>query len=227
MTSFGPWDPWGGGLRWATILENDARAHFRGFFKPMMKSSFRDVLDGTSNTIACGEINTDLGDRDITTIALNNPGQWWTLVDNVNDCAQSISQTRPRFWAEGIGQQDWPSDNQLDNPNHGRGFMWANSEPLWTTFTTIKAPNTELCSLGRAADEMMGSLSSRHQGGAHVLMGDGAVKFVTESIDTGSLIGQVFHDHTTGPTVPGSPSPFGLWGALGTRASKEVIDQEF
>ncbi len=230
MTSFGPWDPWTGNLRWGTVLENDARAHLRGFFKPMLSSKFRDVLDGLANTIACGEINTDLGDRDITTIALNNPGQWWNLVDNVHDCKPSISQTRPRFWADGIVQVTggaWPSNNQLDLATNGRGYMWANGEPLWSGFTTIKAPNTELCSIGRAADELIGSASSRHQGGAHVLMGDGAVKFFTDSIDTGSGIGQVFWDHTSGPTVPGSPSPFGLWGALGTRANKEVIDKEF
>ena len=30
-----------------------------------------------------------------------------------------------------------------------------------------------------------------------------------------------------GPYVPsGSASPFGLWGSLGTRASKEVIEEE-
>ncbi len=230
MTSFGPWDPWTGNLRWATVLQNDARAHLRGFFKPMLPSSFRDILDGLANTIAAGEINTDLGDRDITTIALNNPGQWWTLVDNVHDCRSSISQTRPRFWADTIVQvtgSTWPGDNQLDVAANGRGFMWANGEPLWTGFTTIKAPNTELCSIGRSADELIGSASSRHQGGAHVLMGDGAVKFITNSIDTGSGIRQVFWDHTSGPTVPGSPSPFGLWGRLGTRANKEIIDREF
>ncbi len=37
-------------------------------------------------------------------------------------------------------------------------------------------------------------------------------------------------DILTGPNsinLAGSPSPYGLWGMLGTRASKEVIDKEF
>ncbi|SMP66802.1 prepilin-type N-terminal cleavage/methylation domain-containing protein/prepilin-type processing-associated H-X9-DG domain-containing protein [Neorhodopirellula lusitana] len=230
MTSNGPYDPWTNNLRWSTVIEKDARAHYRGFFRPMMDSRFRDVLDGLANTIAAGEINTDLGDHDITTIALRAPRNWWNFVDNRNECAGAISTQRPRFWGEGIVQvaSGDPGKNQLDNSERARGYMWANGEPLWTSFMTIKAPNTELCSLGGSGAEMSGSTSSRHQGGTHVLMGDGAVKFITDSIDTGSHNGMVFHDHTGNrPTVPGAASPFGVWGALGTRASKEVIDAEF
>ena len=70
---------------------------------------------------------------------------------------------------------------------------------------------------------------SRHQGGCHVLLADGAVKFITDSIDTGNLgRGQVGNqaNHDDPQSVPGAPSPYGFWGALGTRASKEVIDEE-
>ena len=58
-------------------------------------------------------------------------------------------------------------------------------------------------------------------------MADGAVKFVTDSIEAG--------DQTAGFTTaggaaiarqPGQASPYGLWGALGTRAMKEVIEEE-
>ncbi len=76
------------------------------------------------------------------------------------------------------------------------------------------------------------SASSRYQGGAHVLMGDGAVKFITNSIEAGSPTHGTVRQlgtamDTTLPTVPGSQSPFGLWGALGTRASSEVIQGQF
>ncbi|MBB3206862.1 prepilin-type processing-associated H-X9-DG protein [Rhodopirellula rubra] len=71
--------------------------------------------------------------------------------------------------------------------------------------------------------------SSRHQGGCHVLMTDGAVKFITDSIEVGnSASGHVgIHGARTDLETPGSQSPFGLWGALGTHASKEIIDEEF
>jgi prepilin-type processing-associated H-X9-DG protein len=75
----------------------------------------------------------------------------------------------------------------------------------------------------------MGSISSRHQGGGHVLMGDGAVKFITDSIEAGNNNSAMVSDQSQVPgCLPaGSESPFGLWGALGTRASKEIIGEEF
>jgi prepilin-type processing-associated H-X9-DG protein len=46
----------------------------------------------------------------------------------------------------------------------------------------------------------------RHRGGTHVLMGDGAVRFITDSIEAG--------DHSRS-----EKSQYGLWGRLGTRAN--------
>ena len=68
--------------------------------------------------------------------------------------------------------------------------------------------------------------SSRHQGGAHILMGDGAVKFITDSIEAGNSNRQMTSYHGSPATVAGEESPYGLWGSLGTRANKEVIETE-
>ena len=59
-------------------------------------------------------------------------------------------------------------------------------------------------------------------------MGDGAVKFITDSIDAGNgNARQVsYHGQPTQP-APGSASQYGLWGSLGSRANKEIIDGEF
>ena len=72
----------------------------------------------------------------------------------------------------------------------------------------------------------MGTAGSRHQGGCHVLMTDGAVKFITDSIEAGNSSAPDVRNGGIGGSAPGSISPYGLWGALGTRASKEVINQE-
>ncbi len=70
---------------------------------------------------------------------------------------------------------------------------------------------------------------SRHQGGCHVLMADGAVKFITDSIEAGSQ--NAFPVFAGGNRTiaadgytnsPGSKSPYGIWGAIGTRGSKET-----
>jgi prepilin-type processing-associated H-X9-DG protein len=52
--------------------------------------------------------------------------------------------------------------------------------------------------------------SSRHPGGVHILMGDGAIKFVTDSIEAGDPnIPQVRHGGG-GWTPAGSASPYGV-----------------
>ena len=57
-------------------------------------------------------------------------------------------------------------------------------------------------------------------------MGDGAIKFITDSIESGGGA-MVSHNGSGGTLPPGSQSPYGLWGALGTKASRETIDQAF
>ena len=59
------------------------------------------------------------------------------------------------------------------------------------------------------------------------MMSDGSVRFVTDSIEAGDDSATVVTLGGTGPSSAGSPSPYGLWGALGTRAAHEVIDEEF
>ena len=58
-------------------------------------------------------------------------------------------------------------------------------------------------------------------------MGDGGVKFITDSIEAGNSTAGMVWKNGTGAQAPGSQSPYGLWGSLGTRANKEVIDAEF
>ena len=58
-------------------------------------------------------------------------------------------------------------------------------------------------------------------------MSDGAVKFITDSIEAGNSSAADVRNGGTGASAPGSKSPYGLWGSLGTRAAKEVIDEEF
>jgi prepilin-type N-terminal cleavage/methylation domain-containing protein/prepilin-type processing-associated H-X9-DG protein len=226
----GPDDGNGGGVN--SARSQRTRESCRGFFVPRQKMNFRDVLDGTANTIACGEISTDLGDRDVTTHIVRVPDVN-VVMERPTTCRDLIDPLRPRFWRAPLtGAVELGAEQR-------RGFKWASASCAHTGFQAILPPNKEICTdqnpngnAGINKDALFGA-SSRHQGGAHVLMADGAVKFITDSIEAGdSNNGTVRQNGSptpepSFPTIAGSQSPFGLWGALGTRANKEVIRMDF
>ena len=214
--------------QWVLTPNNgqSANATNRGFFYHRRQLKFRDVLDGLSNTIACGEIATDLGDNAITTNARYGVG-WGTIHNNPAHCRDQagwIDPSRPQFWdpdAAGTGNNGL----RTGNADWKRGFRWMDTPIIYTGFNCILPPNAEIC-FGGSGDFDTGACppSSRHQGGVHVLMGDGAVKFVTDSIDSGNIRNGVVMRGQTGNRAPGSASPYGLWGALSTRGMKEVVN---
>tara|TARA_R110002073_G_scaffold80260_10_gene193484 strand:+ start:4348 stop:5553 length:1206 start_codon:yes stop_codon:yes gene_type:complete len=197
------------------------RAAQRGVFVHRQAMKFRDILDGLANTICAGEIVTDLGDRDVRTHAGNSGSTPIVRMGNNRTCDAMRDPQRPQFWASGA--------TLTGGGEERRGYKWAFSRPLYTQMTTILPPNGEVCMGSNHESQGIVPPGSRHQGGCHVLLADGAVKFITDSIDTGNLgRGQVGNqaNHDDPQSVPGAPSPYGFWGALGTRASKEVIDEE-
>ncbi len=201
----------------------DLRAAGRGAFVCRTKTGFRDMLDGTANTIMIGEIASDLGDRAITT-TFKNITNFGTVRNSPVACRTAeIDALRPKFWTAGA--------TNLGAANQGRGYRWASGCPPYTAMNTILPPNSELClAFGHTGNGTLPP-SSRHQGGVHVVMADGAVKFITDSIESGNSAAPT--PQTSPPagfTVTSSTgvgSPYGLWGSLGTKASKEVISTEF
>ncbi|MEM9365971.1 MAG: DUF1559 domain-containing protein [Planctomycetota bacterium] len=221
-----------GEWRWVTPNRTDQgnarqiNASGRGMFVPRKYLKFRDVLDGLANTIMAGEIATDLGDRDIRTAPIDGPGSG-PLRDNPSWARDTdrIDPERPRFWRAG---ENLTTDNGAGDGRRAgwaRGFHWADGVIQHSGMNTILPPNSETVARNHQ-DSTWGMYppSSRHQGGVHVLMGDGAVKFITDSIESGNRRAQTVY---LGAGNAGQQSPYGLWGSLGTRASKEVIDEEF
>ena len=214
------------------------RAACRGVFVMRQRMNFRDVLDGLSNTIAAGEISSHLG---TIQTRLKLSGATYLNPSACNTPA-NINSLEPRLW-------NLPGA-QIGNSNESRGMRWACCGGVSTGFNTILPPNREVCggpvtvatpaptalttnAKGRLvlADAVLPP-SSRHVGGCHVLMADGAVKFITESIDSGNSNGPMVAVTATGATFPGclppgSKSPYGLWGSLGTRGNAETISGDF
>ncbi|WP_182866316.1 DUF1559 domain-containing protein [Stieleria mannarensis] len=206
------------GLQIVNSLDDQNGKLNRGFFLPREFTRFRDVLDGLSNTIAMGEIITDLSDGDKrTTPAVSIIG---SIAANPNYCEENfVNPDRPGFWLDpdGMlgnfpGDQPYPADVGI-----GRGFRWCNARPVYTEVNCILPPNKGLCTNGFPENEAIAPPGSRHPGGCHVLMGDGAVVFITDSVESGN-------SNAPQPTA-GVESPYGLWGALGTRSGKEVVEE--
>ncbi|GAA4461683.1 DUF1559 domain-containing protein [Novipirellula rosea] len=189
-----------------------ARANNRGMFWFRHSTRFRDVLDGLSNTIAMGEIATSIGASEVNADMIY--GATDTLLTNPAYCDDFIDSQRPQFLVSGT------DTISAGNATTARGYRWSDGRLMHSGFVTIRTPNKASCIWG-GSDNNLGysTVGSRHQGGAHVMMGDGAVKFVTDSIEGGT--------QTAAPAAAGRPSPYGLWGSLGTRAAKEVIDEDF
>jgi hypothetical protein len=185
----------------------------RGFFLGVRNDGqgggprrFRDVVsnDGLSNTIAMGErIIAQAGaqriQRGAMTKAVANGGR-----NNPAACMASVGNG-------GL----YTDTSQLERLAGTRAF---DGGPEFTQFVTVIPPNGPSCKNGGGSHDRDGchTAGSKHVGGAQVLMGDGAVRFISENIDTGDL--------TQGP-VTGGPSPYGVWGSLGSIAGGETIGE--
>ncbi|MFN3151430.1 DUF1559 domain-containing protein [Bremerella sp.] len=172
----------------------------RGLFASYKGYSFRDMTDGSSNTIALSEMvrpnnNTDIGMLSGTT-SVTNPAACKATYDYANN----------KYFSTG-----WTGDTS-------RGYRFADGGEYFCGFNTILPPNSPSCFSGGGSHWAAGmySAGSRHPGGVLCVFGDGSTRFVAETIDAGTQT-------TTAPAFNGSgPSPYGVWGALGTRGSGEV-----
>ena len=188
----------------------------------------RDILDGTSNTIAMAE--RDLG----------NPG-------NANDALGRIQNQDasgpPSNCQIGMNQGQYAPASavptSLTNPMMSE--RWSCGHPYHNAVTIAAAPNAGSCMQGTNTSWAAGGLiaqgnvwvtpSSRHTGGVQVLMADGAVKFVNETINNASANPPC---NVSGFITPAQnnvssyycngQSPFGVWGALGTMAGGETVN---
>ena len=183
----------------------------RGFFKAYSfdgrcgePRSFKDMTDGLTNVVAMGE--RILAKRGGNTI---QAGVATTTIDqggrrNPSLCLASVG---------GGGEYLNVGDGTGSTLSGGRAYDGA---PPFTGVNTILAPNGPSCKHGdNNSHDVDGifTMSSNHPGGAQVLMGDGRVLFINENINTGDL--------TAAPVQQG-PSPYGVWGAMGSVSGGEL-----
>lgn len=97
------------------------------------------------------------------------------------------------------------------------GKMWSKGYVGPTMFTTILPPNSASCygsgpSTTGTGGRQSQSATSNHSGGVNAGMGDGAVRFVSDTVDAGNM---------DGGAVTLGPSKYGVWGAMGSISGGE------
>ena len=186
--------------------------------------NFSAVTDGLSNTAVLSERCASL-DGDYTGVRDDNSKSGW--LSEVNTWGEP-----PSFclsFKDGNTFKNTKAGSIEGWSGQGRFFGYMQNNCV--SFNTILPPNSISCDFDYAgstaawAPGRYASLAppmSYHTGGANVAMGDGAVKFVSDTIDTGDL------NFVRGLTSNGSKttwgydknvsgkSPYGIWGGMGS-----------
>ena len=179
----------------------------RGFFAPFAWRSSAFVTDGLSNTVAISEM---LGDANRSTKVKGGVFKTGSMHDGRAKPAACLTESR---------RADDPT--QLNSgTDTWRGLLWTDGRSVNSAFTTILPPNSPVCIHTWPNIENMAwgvfSPQSNHSGGVNVGMGDGSVRFISDTIDCGS---------PNSYAVTSGKSPFGVWGALGSPAGGETDTQ--
>jgi prepilin-type N-terminal cleavage/methylation domain-containing protein/prepilin-type processing-associated H-X9-DG protein len=178
----------------------------RGMFAAQHTVNLREVIDGTSNTIAMSErvrASFGIGGHNPAAVREGTVITISTIATGPGQCLAQV-QTNGLYYV---------------NSGQVKGFfgtLWCDGQSERVGFTTVMPPNGPSCNINNNpnADTSGGVFapSSFHPAGVNVVMVDGSVRYVNDSINTGDL---------TRPEVSQGPSPYGVWGAMGSKAGGE------
>ncbi|GIW98797.1 MAG: prepilin-type N-terminal cleavage/methylation domain-containing protein [Pirellulaceae bacterium] len=183
------------------------RGIFGRYYFPQMSS----IVDGTSNTIAIAERSRPHAPK--------SKGHAVAVAGNVTT---TIPLDCRVLWGNAGGSVGYVATaNVVPTNDTSPGYRGLAGNTFFNAVSTILPPNSAVCIImeGSASPHWFPGIwtaTSEHVGGVQVAMADGSVHFVSDSIDTGNL----------GVVAPaanaGIPSPYGVWGALGTARAGEV-----
>lgn len=178
----------------------------RSVFGHVVYEGLASATDGTSNTAAYSERARSVGTYDNRVKGGNAPlpsdGSYrW----NPRLCQQAVEPDNRTIVLGGTGS--WTFNGQ----------WYIDGRPNNAAFRTILPPNNPSCADGDWSYGIL-TASSFHTGGVNLAMLDGSVTFASETVDSGNLA------HGCGQEEirdAGGISPFGVWGAVGSKNGGE------
>ncbi|NNJ26837.1 DUF1559 domain-containing protein [Alienimonas chondri] len=196
---------------WSNATNPRSRAAARGMFDQFTWRGIRDMRDGSINTILMGENGRWDGAAFFQSAVVRNGSSGYggsIHNDPFTNCRDAVSSdVDPGMYA----------DSELARRVE-RGNRWNDGITPMTGFLTILSPNGPSClSSGWDGSNGVISAGSFHSGGVQVCLGDGSVRFISETIDNGES-GAVNSKNS-------GRSNYGVWGALGSRAGGETVEE--
>jgi len=171
--------------------------NIRGLFGYLHYVRFPQITDGLSNTMDLAEI----------IVGPINPN----LGRDVSNDTTSPLNCRAR-----LVNGTYTSASAILAQYRCHGQRWQDGRPQYCGITNILPPNSATCS--SQAGTGIYSSASRHPGGVMSVFADDSVHFISQNVDTGNL--------SLAPATAG-PSPYGVWGALGTKDGGDVQSLNF
>ncbi len=201
-----------------TTTHRHHHVDFTGVFARNVSYGLNDITDGSSNTVAFSEgliaVPTSLRSRAHSAVGVSAVNVWNDVPGNLDirtllNAGEAPPGARLSNYLRACDTavRSGPAGDVKEN----KGERWAWGETGMTMFHTIVPPNSTQYKFGACRNDCNGcspdaavftNAQSNHSGGVNVLMADGSVRFVKDSIG------------------------WGVWWAIGTKAGGETISAD-